>query len=97
MNKHIETLIGFKMGTTKLAKEAFYELWDAWDDLVSAFKKIGKVLFIFIMFLVSLMLICCLPLATYLRLRWKKQNQIANEKALRKYQEQMSPVKRNSK
>lgn len=93
VNKHIETLVGFKAGTKKQAKEAFYTLWDVWDDLVSAFKKIGWVLWVFVWWLISLLLICCcLPLATYLRLKFEKQNQIALEKVREAYCRKMLPV-----
>lgn len=90
MNKHLETLIGFKNGSKAVAKESFYELWDALDELVSAAKKIGKVLLIFVCWLFSLLLICFLPIATWLRLKWEREQDEAIKKAKRDYLEKMT-------
>lgn len=90
MNKHLETLVSFKNGTKKIAKDGFYELWDAWDEILSAFKKISYVLFVFVVWLLSLVLICILPLATWLRLKWKREREVAMEKAKREYMERMT-------
>lgn len=90
MNKHIQTLISFKNGSKTLAKESFYELWDALDSLVSAGKKIGKVLLVFVCWLFGLLLICLLPLATWLRLKWRREQDEAIKKAKSDYWEKMT-------
>ncbi len=94
MNKHLQTLVGFKNGTKKIAKDCFYDLWDAWDELFSAFKKIGFVVFAFAVWLFSLVLICILPLATWLRLKWEREANEAREKAKKELMERMGSVKR---
>lgn len=94
MNKHLETLIRFGKGTKKIFKDQFYELWDAWDDLVSAFKKIGVALFTLVVWLFSLVLIFILPLATWLRLKWEKENKEQYEKEVARIQKGYSPVER---
>lgn len=96
MNKHIETLIGFKSGTKKVFKDQFYDLWDAWDELVSAFKKIGMVVFTLIAWVFTLVLICFLPLATWLRLKWDRDYEIAVNKAKKDYMDRMNPVERDA-
>lgn len=90
MNKHLKTLICFKDGSKALAKESFYELWDALDSLVSAGKKIGKVLLVLVCWLFGLLLICLLPLATWLRLKWEREQDEAIKKAKLDYLEQMT-------
>ncbi|WP_312158890.1 hypothetical protein [Acinetobacter sp.] len=90
MNKHIETLTGFKNGTKKIFRDCFYDLWDAWDELLSAFKKIGFVIFVFVVWLFSLALVCILPLATWLRLKWEREHEVAVEKAKREYMERIT-------
>ncbi|TCB79357.1 hypothetical protein E0H89_03640 [Acinetobacter sp. ANC 3781] len=90
MNNHLKTLIGFKNGTKKIAKDSFYDLWDACDELISAFKTIGKVVFVLIIWLFSLVLVCILPLATWLRLKWEREHEAAVEKAEREYMERMT-------
>lgn len=90
MNKHLETLVGFGKGTKKIFKDQFYELWDAWDELVSAFKKIGTALFTLIVWVFSLVLICILPLATWLRLKTERDYEIAVKKARRDYLDRMT-------
>lgn len=94
MNKHLETLVGFKKGSTKVFKDQFYELWDAWDDLVSAFKKIGMALFVLVIWIFSLLLICILPLATWLRLRWEKEREEQYQKEVARIKKGYNPVKR---
>ena len=94
MNKHIQTLIGFKNGSRKLATESFYDLWDAWDEIVSAFKKIGYVIFVLVMWFVALALICVLPLATWLRLRWERQYEAQVAKRKQEILDDYNPVKR---
>lgn len=90
MNKHIETLVGFGKGTKKIYKDAFYDLWDAWDEIVSALKKIGLIIFNLIAWLFALLLICFLPLATWFRLKVERDHEIAVEKAKEDYMERMT-------
>lgn len=94
MNKHLETLVGFKKGSKKVFKDQLYELWDAWDDLVSAFKKIGMALFVLVIWIFSLLLICILPLATWLRMKWERERQEQYEKEVARIQKGYNPVKR---
>lgn len=94
MNKHLETLVGFKKGSAKVFKDQFYELWDAWDDLVSAFKKIGVALFVLVVWVFSLLLICILPLATWLRLKWEKEREEQYQKEVARIKKGYNPVKR---
>lgn len=96
MNKHIETLIGFKSGTKKVFKDQFYDLWDAFDELISAFKKIGMFLFVLIIWLFALMLICILPLATWLRLKWEKEKQEQYDQEVARIKKGYNPVKRGT-
>lgn len=90
MNKNLETLVGFKRGTQKIFRDQFYDLWDAWDELVSAFKKIGMALFILVIWIFSLLLVCILPLATWLRLKWEQEHKQAIEKAKKDYMDRMT-------
>lgn len=95
MNKHVKTLVGFKNGTKKLAKESFYDLWDAWDLLVDAFKKIGYVFFVLLMWIVALALIFALPIATWLRIRWESQYNAQVAKRKKEIQDGYNPVNRS--
>lgn len=96
MNKHLQTLTGFKKGTKKIFKDQFYELWDAMDDLVGAFKKIGMAVFTLIVWIFSLLLICILPLATWLRLKWEKEHKEQYEKEVARIQKGYNPVERGA-
>ncbi|WP_180084856.1 hypothetical protein [Acinetobacter sp. YH12145] len=90
MNKHFQTLVGFKNGTKKIFKDCFYDLWDAWDELLSAFKKIGFVVFVFVVWLFGLALICILPLATWLRLKWERDAEEKRKKAVQECMDRMT-------
>lgn len=90
MNKHLQTLVGFKNGTKEIFKDCFYDLWDAWDELLSAFKKIGFVVFVFAVWLFSLALICILPLATWLRLKWERDAEEKRKKAVQECMDRMT-------
>ncbi|QGA11032.1 hypothetical protein GFH30_06345 [Acinetobacter wanghuae] len=95
MNKHIKTLVGFKNGTKSVAKDCFYDLWDALDEILSAFKKIGFVIFAFMIWILSLALICILPLATWLRVKWERDAEIESKKAAQEYADQMTCLHNN--
>lgn len=97
MNKHLETLVGFKNGTKKIAKEQFYELWDAWDHLVEVIKKISYALFVLVVWFVSLALICILPLATHIRLKWEKQYQEEYEAEVKRVKDSYTSLNRGEK
>ena len=97
MNKHLKTLVGFKNGTKGIAKDGFYEIWDACDELLSALKKIGCVLFVFIVWLFGLALICILPLATWLRLKWEREHENAMKKEVDRIQNGYNPVERSDR
>ncbi len=96
MNKHIETLMGFKKGSKKIWKEQFYELWNAFDELVSAFKKIGYAFFVLLVWIFSLCIIIFLPIATYLRIKWQKQAEVEYNAEVERIQNAYKPVERDS-
>jgi len=85
MNKHLKTLVGFKNGTKGIAKDCINDLWDACDELLSAFKKLSYVILVFVVWLFSLALVCVLPLATWFRLKWEREHEVAVKKAKREY------------
>ena len=89
-NKHLKTLVGFKNGTKRMAKDCIYDLWEACDELLSAFKKIGYVLFVLVVWLFSLALVCILPLATWLRLKWERDHEAAVLRAKHEYMDSMT-------
>lgn len=92
MNKHLKTLIVFKYGTKRIVLDVKDTVLEIGEDLLKTFKKLCYVILVLAGWLIGLLLIIFLPVATWFRLKCEKENQVALEKAREAYLNRMSPV-----
>lgn len=91
MNKHIQTIVSFRDGVKQIIPDQCSKFCDAGIDLLKALKRmvLAIVCLLWLLFPLVIM-IFCLPLATWIRLKAERDYEKAVEKAKREYMELMT-------
>ena len=86
MNKHLKTFSVFKSRTGVIGSEVLQEIRESGRYLFKSLMTLGYALYLITGWLLGLaILICCFPLATWIRLKAEKDYETAFAKAKKEY------------
>lgn len=95
MNKHIETLKSFRVGSKSIFSDLRCEILDALDALKDALISFSKAIYVIVIWLFCVLVIMlALPVATHFRIKWQKDYEDQYNKEFERIREAYNPVDR---